>query len=190
MGSATYGMSLEWLQPMTWGRLNWTVIAEQALLRHGLATRIHTVEEYTYGIAVGITAYGPSLTQVSPVHSSDRPGFGSSTTSVAEGYGRTRQGSANIRGLNCTCPLHLREMVQQADTTNQAYSKTGFMRREPMGISSSMGTSSVAQPPTLQCLSAKHFASTPINSIVNVLRGESNVLTEWLTPSYLLRFAI
>ena len=58
--------------------------------RHGLAAGSRTVEEYTYGI----TTYGPSLTQVPPVHTSDRPGFGRSATSVAEGYGGTRQGSA------------------------------------------------------------------------------------------------
>jgi len=53
------------------------------------------VKEYTYGITVGITTYGPILTQVPPVHTSYRPGFGHSATSVAERYGGTRQGSAN-----------------------------------------------------------------------------------------------
>ena len=68
--------------------------ANSATGRQGLAAGSRTVEEYTYGIAVGITTYGPSLTQVPPVHTSDRPGFGRSATSIAEGYGGTRQGSA------------------------------------------------------------------------------------------------
>ncbi|XDV20062.1 hypothetical protein PO909_025444 [Leuciscus waleckii] len=57
--------------------------------RHKLTAGSRTVGEDTYGIAIGITTYGPSLTQVLRVHTSDRPGFGRSATSVAEGYGGT-----------------------------------------------------------------------------------------------------
>jgi len=75
--------------------------------RPGVTAGSHAVEEYTYGIAVGITTYGPSLTQAPPVYTSDRPGFGSTATSFPEGYGRTRQGSAKKGELNwsknCSC---------------------------------------------------------------------------------------
>lgn len=90
-----------------------------------------TVEENAYGIAVGFATYGPSLTQVPPVHTSDRPGFGRSATSVVEGYGGIRQGSTN-KGNSLeqelrTYPVHRRGMAQQADTSNRAYSETGCM---------------------------------------------------------------
>ncbi|XDV38978.1 hypothetical protein PO909_008283 [Leuciscus waleckii] len=79
------------------GKTHRSVTAEGALPRerHRLAAgslcRGSTVEEYTYVIAIGITTYGPSLAQVPPVHTSARPG---SATSIAEGCGGTRQGSA------------------------------------------------------------------------------------------------
>ncbi|XDV48448.1 hypothetical protein PO909_017856 [Leuciscus waleckii] len=75
-------------QPVSDGR------AGSAKGRHGLTAGSRTVEEYTYGIAVGITTYGPSLAQVPPEHTSVRPGLGHSATSDAKGCGGTQQGSA------------------------------------------------------------------------------------------------
>ena len=89
-------MSLRWLQPMTGGSTqpDSDGRASSAKGRHWLAAGSRTMEEYTYGTAEGITTYGPSLTQVPP-EAPDMPGFGRSATSVAEGYGGTRQGSVN-----------------------------------------------------------------------------------------------
>ncbi|XDV31416.1 hypothetical protein PO909_034105 [Leuciscus waleckii] len=73
-------------QPVSDGR------ADSAKGRHGLAAGSRTVEEYTYGITVGIATYGPSLAQVPPVHTSDRPSIGRSATSNAEGMWRNSTG--------------------------------------------------------------------------------------------------